>query len=73
MLQISFIRQNIDFVKERIQHKNFKDVSIVDSIVALDEQVRKLKVESETLQASMNTASKEGVAGAPGEVVSRQR
>ena len=59
MLQISFIRQNIDFVKERIQHKNFKDVSIVDSIVALDEQVRKLKVESETLQASMNTASKE--------------
>ncbi len=59
MLQISFIRQNIDFVKERIQHKNFKDVSIVNSIVALDEQVRKLKVESETLQASMNTASKE--------------
>ena len=59
MLQISFIRQNIDFVEERIQHKNFKDVSIVDSIVALDEQVRKLKVESETLQASMNTASKE--------------
>ncbi len=59
MLQISFIRQNIDFVKERIQHKNFKEVSIVDSIVALDEQVRKLKVESETLQASMNTASKE--------------
>ena len=59
MLQISFIRQNIDFVKERIQHKNFKDVSIVDSIVALDEQVRKLKVESETLQASMNIASKE--------------
>ena len=59
MLQISFIRQNIDFVKERIQHKNFKDVSIVNSIVALDEQVRKLKVESETLQASMNTASKQ--------------
>jgi len=59
MLQISFIRQNIDFVKERIQHKNFKDVSIVDSIVAVDEQVRKLKVESETLQASMNAASKE--------------
>ena len=59
MLQISFIRQNIDFVKERIQYKNFKDVSIVNSIVALDEQVRKLKVESETLQASMNSASKE--------------
>jgi seryl-tRNA synthetase len=59
MLQVSFIRQNIEAVKERLQHKNFADLSIVDKIVALDEDVRKLKVESETLQASMNAASKE--------------
>ena len=59
MLQVSFIRQNVDAVKERLQHKNFADVSIVDKIIVLDEEVRRLKVESETLQASMNTASKE--------------
>jgi seryl-tRNA synthetase len=59
MLQVSFIRQNIEAVKERLQHKNFADSSIVDKIVALDEEVRKLKVESETLQASMKAASKE--------------
>ena len=59
MLQVSFIRQNVDAVKERLQHKNFADISIVDKIVVLDEEVRRLKVESETLQASMNTASKE--------------
>jgi len=59
MLQVSFIRQNVDAVKERLQHKNFADVSIVDKIIVLDEEVRRLKVQSETLQASMNTASKE--------------
>ena len=59
MLQVSFIRQNVDAVKERLQHKNFADISVVDKIVVLDEEVRRLKVESETLQASMNTASKE--------------
>jgi seryl-tRNA synthetase len=59
MLQVNFIRQHIDLVKERIAHKHFSDTSIVDTIVALDETVRKLKVESETLQATMNATSKE--------------
>jgi seryl-tRNA synthetase len=46
-------------VKERLSVKNYGDVSVVDKLVDLDEQVRKLKVESETLQASINAASKE--------------
>jgi len=59
MLQVNFIRQNVEFVKERLSVKNFGNLSLVDKVVDLDEQVRKLKVESETLQASLNTASKE--------------
>jgi seryl-tRNA synthetase len=59
MLQINFIRQNIDLVKERLSVKNFNDLSLVDKVVDLDEKVRKLKAESETLQAQMNAASKE--------------
>lgn len=59
MLQINFIRQNAALVKERLQARNFADVALVDTILALDEQARKLKVESETLQAGMNAASKE--------------
>ncbi len=59
MLQINFIRQNAELVKERLKVKYFADVSLIDSILALDEQARKLKVESETLQATMNAASKE--------------
>lgn len=59
MLQIGFIRQNADLVKEKLAAKYYGDVTIVDTIIALDEEVRKLKVETETLQASINNASKE--------------
>src|SRR6187551_2686182 len=59
MLQISFIRQHIELVKDRLSVRYFDDLSIVDKVVSLDEQVRKLKVASETLQAEMNASSKE--------------
>jgi seryl-tRNA synthetase len=59
MLQINFVRQNTELVKEKLRLKNFSDLSIVDKVVELDEQVRKLKVESETIQASINASSKE--------------
>ena len=59
MLQLNFIRQNIETVKERLRVKHFADISLVDKIVALVELVRKLKVDSETLQAATNAASKE--------------
>jgi seryl-tRNA synthetase len=59
MLQINFIRQNAGFVKERLAARHFSGASIVDDVLALDEQARKLKVETETLQATMNAASKE--------------
>ncbi len=59
MLQISFIRQHIELVKEGLSTKHYGDLSAVDKVVALDEQVRNLKVAAESLQAEMNLASKE--------------
>ncbi len=59
MLQVNFIRQNTTLVKERLGVKNFSDLTAVDKVVELDEKVRRLKVESESLQASINAASKE--------------
>lgn len=59
MLQIIVLRQNREWVKERLTAKYFSNISLVDDILSLDEQVRKLKVESETLQAAANAASKE--------------
>lgn len=59
MLQINVLRQQKDLVKERLAAKYFSNIALVDDILSLDEQVRKLKVESETLQATANAASKE--------------
>ncbi len=59
MLQIGYIRQNAVLVKEKLALKNFGDLTVVDTILETDEQVRKLKTETENLQATINTASKE--------------
>ena len=59
MLQIQFIRQNAEKVKEKLVVKNFYDPSLVDTILAMDEELRKQKSTTENLQASMNAASKE--------------
>lgn len=59
MLQISYIRQHTALVKERLAVKNFPDLQLIDKLLDTDEQVRKLKTQTETLQANINTASKE--------------
>jgi seryl-tRNA synthetase len=59
MLQLQVLRQNADAVKKGLAVKNFTDLSLVDKILEIDEQLRKQKIETESLQASMNAASKE--------------
>ena len=59
MLQINFIRQNAELVKERLAVKNFGELNLVDELISLDEEIRKQKVSTEALQANVNTASKE--------------
>jgi len=59
MLQIGYIRQHTALVKEKLALKNFSDLSAVDKLLALDEQVRKLKTETESIQSAINAASKE--------------
>jgi len=59
MLQVAFIRQNVEFVKERLGVRNFADIDLVDKIVALDDQRRKLQLGSDTTQSKINAHSKE--------------
>jgi len=59
MLQINFIRENANFVKDRLMVRNFNDLALVDKAVELDEKIRKLKSEAERLKSIMNLASKE--------------
>jgi seryl-tRNA synthetase len=59
MLQINFIRQNIELVKQRLAVRNFSNIQIVDTILETDDALRGVKHETETIQASINSASKE--------------
>ncbi|MDE6584554.1 MAG: serine--tRNA ligase [Anaeroplasmataceae bacterium] len=59
MLDIKFIRENPEVVKENIK-KKFQDAKLplVDEVIELDKKIRALKQEGETLRASRNDLSK---------------
>ena len=59
MLQISYIRQNAALVKERLAVKYFAETDLVDRIISLDDDKRKLQLESENIQSRANALSKE--------------
>jgi seryl-tRNA synthetase len=59
MLQLQVLRQDPQAVKARLAIKNFTATGLVDEIIALDEERKKLQLESDTTQAKINTASKE--------------
>ena len=54
-----YIRQNPEWVKERLAVKYFNDGSVVDEILKLDEQRKKLQLEFDNTQAKINSSSKE--------------
>ena len=59
MLQAAFIRQHPETVKERLGVRNFGNIAIVDQLLEIDEELRKVKFSTESIQASINSASKE--------------
>ncbi|MEA5056593.1 MAG: serine--tRNA ligase [Anaerotignum propionicum] len=60
MLDIKFVRENPDVVRENIK-KKFQDnkLSLVDEVIALDLENREIKQEVEVLRAERNKLSKE--------------
>ena len=59
MLQLAFIRQHTDLVKQRLAIKNFREIGLVDTIIGFDDQRKKLQLESDTVQSRINATSKE--------------
>jgi seryl-tRNA synthetase len=59
MLQLQVLRQNPELVKQRLAVKNFRELNLVDEILKLDEQRKKLQAEFDNTQAKINSASKE--------------
>ncbi|MBR3781473.1 MAG: serine--tRNA ligase [Clostridia bacterium] len=60
MLDIRFLRENPDIVKENIK-KKFQDnkLALVDEVIDLDAQSRAIKSEADSLRANRNKVSKE--------------
>ena len=60
MLDIKFVRENPDAVRENIR-KKFQDgkLPLVDKVLELDKRNREIKTEVETLRAKRKTISKE--------------
>lgn len=59
MLQLATLRNNTDLVKERLAIKHFKNVELVDEIIALDDERKKLTFQFDETKARINAASKE--------------
>jgi seryl-tRNA synthetase len=59
MLQVNLIKQNPEEVKKRLSVKNFKELNLVDEIISLDEERKKLNFQFDETKAGINAASKE--------------
>ena len=60
MLDLKFVRENPDIVKENIK-KKFQDhkIPMVDEVIKLDEEARKVQQEADSLRADRNKLSKQ--------------
>ena len=60
MLDIRFIRENPELVKENIRKKfQNEKLPLVDEVIALDAELRSVKTEADSLRSQRNTLSKQ--------------
>ncbi|MES2883089.1 MAG: serine--tRNA ligase [Bacteroidota bacterium] len=59
MLQLATLRNNTALVKERLAIKNFKEINLVEEIIVLDDERKKLGFQFDETKAKINSASKE--------------
>ncbi|MEI6348601.1 MAG: serine--tRNA ligase [Bacteroidota bacterium] len=59
MLQIQLIRENKEFVIERLKVKNFDATQIIESIIDIDAKRREAQINADDLLAKLNALAKE--------------
>jgi seryl-tRNA synthetase len=59
MLQVAYLRQNTELVKERLGIKHFTELNLIDEVIALDDQRKQLTFQYDETQAQLNKGSKE--------------
>ncbi|MEI9913044.1 MAG: serine--tRNA ligase, partial [Bacteroidota bacterium] len=59
MLQLQVLRQNPQAAKEKLAVKYFGETGLIDTILSLDDQRKKIQLEFDNTQAKVNSTSKE--------------
>src|SRR5450631_1349996 len=59
MLQVNFIKNNKEEVIKRLAVKNFTDTALLNQIIELDDERKKLQFEFDETQSKINASSKE--------------
>ncbi|HQV78248.1 MAG TPA: serine--tRNA ligase [Chitinophagales bacterium] len=59
MLTLDQLRKDTEFAKERLAHKNFKEIQFVDEIISIDDQRKAIKSKLDDFLAQRNSISKE--------------
>jgi len=59
MLQVTYLRQHTQLAKDKLAIKHFSNVTLVDQVIAMDDQRKRLQASFDELQSKVNAASKE--------------
>jgi seryl-tRNA synthetase len=59
MLQVNFLRQNTELAKKKLAVKHFANLSLVEEVIAIDDQRKQLQASFDDIQSKVNAASKE--------------
>lgn len=59
MLQLAFVRNNAELIKERLDIRNFKDIQVVDEVIALDALRRSTQQKLDTQLSESNQLAKQ--------------
>jgi seryl-tRNA synthetase len=59
MLQVNYLRQHTQLAKDQLAVKHFSNLDLVDQVIAVDDQRKRLQASFDDLQSKVNAASKE--------------
>lgn len=59
MLQVNYLRQHTQLAKDKLAIKHFSNLDIVDQVIAMDDQRKRIQANFDDLQSKVNAASKE--------------
>jgi seryl-tRNA synthetase len=59
MLQVSYLRQHTQLAKDLLAVKHFSNLGLVDQVIAMDDQRKRVQASFDDLQSKVNAASKE--------------